>query len=115
MKAGGLRVVVAFGLLALAGCASNWGSLNLATTKNVGIQPSLVQRNVEGEDCLWMFLFIPIGKLNPNIEEAINDALGKAPEANLLSNVSVSQHFLFTYIVNRSCLRVKGDAVRVAP
>lgn len=98
----------------MTGCVMNWGSLNVVTTKNVPLQPVVVQQNVEGEDCLWMFLFIPIGKFNPNIEEAINDALSKVPEANLLSNVSVSQHIFFTYIVNRSCLHVKGDAVRVS-
>jgi hypothetical protein len=96
-----------------SGCVSNWGSMNLATTRNVSVDAETIQRKVKGEDCLHMVLFIPLGKMNPNIEQAMNNALDTTPDANALINVSVYQETLFTYVYNRSCLQIEGDAVRV--
>jgi hypothetical protein len=61
-----------------------------------------------------MLLFIPLGSLNPSIEEAADRALRKATSADMLTNVSVYRDLLFLYIYSRTCARVEGDPVSTA-
>lgn len=97
----------------LTGCSLNWGSLRIATSQNIPMRTEVLRKNATGKDCVWQFIFIPLGKLNPNIEAAITDAINTVPDANALTNIAVYQDLLITFIVNQSCVRVVGDAVRV--
>jgi hypothetical protein len=97
----------------VGGCSFNLGSLTAASTKNVPLPQTMVKRAVEGKDCAHMFLFIPLGSLNPNFQEAADNALSTAPGANALADVAIYSEPLFLYIYNRNCIRVRGDAVKI--
>lgn len=107
----------ALGLLLVAalssGCATRLGDLSLVASKSVGLTPEVMQRGVEGEDCVHLLLFLPLGSLNPNLQEAMDNALAKVPEANAMSDLAVYNDTVFTLIYNRTCLRVRGDVGRL--
>ena len=100
-------------VFALSGCSFRTGDLSIVASQNVGLQPELIQRSVEGEDCTHVLLFIPMGSLVPNLDEAMDRALEKVPDGNILTDVAVYSDVRFTYIYNRTCLRVKGDVGRL--
>ena len=102
-------LAVAIVALASSGCAYRTGDLSVVSSKNVGLQPQLIRQRVEGRDCTHMLLFIPLGSLVPNLDEAMDRALEKVPDGNVLTDMAIYNDVLFTYIYNRTCLRVKGD------
>jgi hypothetical protein len=111
------RVVTASFLLVLlvafaTGCTTRVGDLTIATSKNLPQRFDVVRQDVLGKDCSYMFLFIPLGKLNPSVEGAIDDALEAVPEADAMADAQFHQDILFTLLFNQSCFRVKGDAIR---
>ena len=95
--------------LVLSGCTFGMGDFTLVASENVGLEPDVIRRSVEGKDCTWMLLFIPLGSLVPNAEEAIDRAMEQVPKGNVMTDVAVYNDLIFTYILNRTCLRVKGD------
>jgi hypothetical protein len=104
--------VVAF--LSSAGCSLRMGDLTAVASQNVSVSAEPIRRAVEGRDCVHLLLFIPLGSLVPSYEEAVDRALAQVPDANALVNVSMYVEPIFTYVYNRNCLRVKGDAVKIA-
>lgn len=106
-----LRTVL--GLLTVAlissACTTRMGDLTIASGKNVNLRPDVAQRAVEGKDCVNMILFIPLGSLAPNVEEAMDQALAQVPGGNIMTDVAIYQDTIFTYLFNQTCLRVKGD------
>lgn len=94
----------------VGGCALNYGDLNLVSPRNVEFSTETLRRGVEGRDCTYSLLFLPLGSLNPNIEEAVDRALAKVADANVLTDVAIYNDAVITLLFNRSCLRVKGDA-----
>jgi len=105
---------LAFVLLSLGGCYLRLGDFTLVSTKNLGRTYSPVSQRVSGEDCSHRLLFIPLGSLNPSIEEAADRAVRKATGADMLTNVSVYRDLLDLYIYARTCARVEGDPVNTA-
>ena len=99
-------------LLGPVGCSLRMGDFTAIASRNIRAPSQELRRGVEGRDCVHMLLFIPLGSLTPNIEEAVDRALEKVPEGNAMTNVALYQDPLFTYIYNRMCVRVKGDVVR---
>jgi len=99
--------------LALAGCSARLGNLTLLTTKNMGVTPKPVLQHVRGEDCVHQILGIPIGSLNPSIQEAMDRAIAQAPggNANAMTDVSIHQDILFLLLYSRICMRVDGSVV----
>lgn len=98
--------------VACLGCTTNLGDLTIVSTHNVAVESETLQRNVEGEDCANMLLFIPLGKLDPNLEDAMDMAMEKVPDGHLMANVAIYSEILFTYIFNRVCLQIKGDVAK---
>jgi hypothetical protein len=96
-------------IIVSSGCSFRTGDLSVVSSKNVGLQPEVIRRGVEGSDCSHMLLFIPLGSMVPNLDEAMDRALEKVPEGNVLTDLAIYNDVLFTYIYNRTCLRVKGD------
>ena len=96
-------------LVGIGGCAFRVGDLSLVSSQNVGLQPQVVRRSIEGKDCIYTLLVIPIGGLVPNLEEAMDRALAKVPEGNVMTDVAIYNDVVFTFIFNQQCLRVKGD------
>lgn len=94
------------------GCTTRVGDLTIGTSKNLPQRFDVVQQDVLGKDCSYALLFIPLGKLNPSIEGAIDDALESVPEADAMTDAQFHQDMLFTLLFNQSCFRVNGDAIR---
>ena len=108
------RLVFAMGLPVLlglvSGCRTRLGDLTLLSTKNVTLTSSVVERSVEGKDCVQMLLFIPIsGRLNPTLDEAMADAMSNVPDGNIMTDVALYNDVIFTLLYNQLCYRVKGD------
>jgi hypothetical protein len=95
----------------LLGCVFSMGDLSLVASENVGLEPQIARRSVEGQDCVYtVLLFIPINGLVPNIEEAMDRAMEKVPEGNVMTNVALySDVVMIPYIFTSTCLRAKGD------
>jgi hypothetical protein len=95
----------------LSGCTTRVGSFTFASTKNLGVAYAPLQTRVDGEDCVTLILFIPLGTLNPNVQDAVDRAVEKVPNGDMMTNVTLNEDFLFTLIYNRRCVRVTGDVV----
>ena len=101
-----LVLVSWFGL----GCSFRMGDFNVISSKNVALNPEPVQYGVEGRDCAyWLFSIIPLGSFVPNMEEAMDRAMGKVPQANLMTDIAIYRQTVFTLILNTFCVEVKGD------
>ena len=105
-------VFAALSLLAalVVGCRFNYGDLNLVSPRNVRFDTETLRRGVEGRDCMYTLVFLPLGSLNPNLEEAVDRALAEVPEANVLTDIAIYEDRVTTLLINQRCLRVKGDA-----
>ena len=99
-------------LIPLLACSTRMGDLTIATTKNLPQKFEMVGNEIEGKDCANMFLFIPIGVLNPSIEGALDDALEKVPEADAMVDATIHQTTLFTLLFNQNCFRIKGSPIK---
>ncbi len=95
----------------LSGCTTRIGAFTFASTKNLGVAYAPLQTAVEGEDCATLILFIPLGTLNPNIQDAVDRAVEKVPDGDMMTNVTLREDLLFTLVYNRVCVRVTGDVV----
>lgn len=105
------KAVLLVAIAMLSGCTTRIGAFTFASTKNLGVAYAPLQTSVEGEDCVTIILFIPIGTLNPNIQDAVDRAVEKVPNGDMMTNVTVNEDLLFTLIYNRRCVRVTGDVV----
>jgi hypothetical protein len=85
------------------------GDFSLISSQNVAFAPEPIRRGVEGRDCVYTLLFIPIGGLVPNVEEAMDRAMDQVPEGNVMTNVAIYNDLIFTYIFNQQCTRVRGE------
>jgi hypothetical protein len=98
--------------LLLSGCTTRIGDLTVGSTKNLASDFDERKKNVEGDDCMHMVLFIPLGTLNPTYDAAIDKALEPVPDADALADAVFHQDTIFTLLYNRSCIRVKGTAIK---
>lgn len=100
---------VSLALLA-GGCTTRIGDFTIASTKNVAYNPSPDRRGVEGEHCATRLLgLIPLGSFMPNLEEAVDDAMVKVPNGNVMTNAVTYMTVWTAIIVNQQCYRVRGD------
>lgn len=99
-------------VLLLSGCAS--GFTNLAPRP-----PEQYEKlgKVEGTGCGTMLLlstaynFIPV-MLNERVENAHAEALGKAPGATKLVNVTYREFWYWWVIGTTRCVTISGEAIR---
>ncbi len=107
------RSLVAIGLVAAllsAGCTTRLGDFTILSGENVALNPNPERRSVEGRDCAYRLLFlIPLGSLQPNIEEAMDDAFKAVPDGNIMTDVTIYAEPLFMLLATRNCFRVRGD------
>jgi hypothetical protein len=103
--------LLAFLALSMAACTTRLGAFTLASTKNLGAQYQPLQTHVVGEDCARLLLFIPLGSLNPNVQEAVDRAVEQVPGGDMMTNVTVHEDFLITVLYNSRCVKVVGDVV----
>jgi hypothetical protein len=105
------KAVLFLSIAMLSGCTTRIGAFTFTSTKNLGVAYAPLQTSVEGEDCVTLIVFIPIGTLNPNIQDAVDRAVEKVPNGDMMTNVTLSEELLFTLIYNRVCVKVNGDVV----
>jgi len=77
-------------ILVLSGCATRIANFTIASTKNIDINSSYIvdtSKQVKGEDVIHVYCIVSTG--TPDMIEAMNDAMAKAPGSVGLSNVSV--------------------------
>lgn len=98
-------------IIMLSGCTTRIGAFTFASTKNLGVAYPPLQTRVEGEDCVTQILLIPMGTLNPNIQDAVDRAVEKVPNGDMMTNVTLNEDLVFTLVYNRDCVRVTGDVV----
>lgn len=108
---------VVLGAFVFAGCSANLARFSVATTSNVPIANATKGNYVEGEDCLTMFLGIPIGNTTNRVSGAVAKALEEAHKqgqpADALINVDVTHTFWNAILVGQTCVTAKGQAIGV--
>jgi hypothetical protein len=104
-------LILFLAIATLSGCTTRIGAFTFASTKNLGVAYAPLQTRVEGEDCVTIILFIPLGTLNPNIQDAVDRAVEQVPNGDMMTNVTLTEDLLFTLVYNRRCVRVTGDVV----
>ena len=109
------RLGIVLMVAGLAGCTQRIGQMTLLSTKNIPNTPKPIQQHVRGEDCIHQILFIPIGSLNPTLDQAIDNALEKVPGGDAMTDLQIHQDNLFLYFYNRICMRVDGTVVSFGP
>jgi hypothetical protein len=110
----GTPLFLAF-LLAIGGCSFNGGTLTALATHNVNIPVQPLERGVEGEDCIYFVLGLPVsGSLIPNLQEAEDNALAQSPEGNAMQDVALYIDQTWFVVGSSVCYRVRGDVVRIA-
>jgi hypothetical protein len=101
--------------LAIGGCTFNGGTLTALATHNVNIPVQPLERGVEGEDCIYFVLGIPVsGSLIPNLQEAEDQAIAQSPEGNAMQDVALYIDQTSFIVGNSVCYRVRGDIVKIA-
>jgi hypothetical protein len=103
--------LVLMGVLVGSGCSMRIGTFTMASTKNLGTTYTPIQTGVTGEDCSQQILFVPLGTLNPNLQDAVDKAVEQVPEGDMMTNVTAYNDILFTHLYDRNCIRVVGDVV----
>ncbi len=91
------------------------GTMTALATHNVNIPSRPVERQVEGSDCIYTVLGIPVsGSLVPNLQEAIDRAMAQVGEGDAMTNVALYDDPTFYILGSSECFRVKGEVVRLA-
>jgi hypothetical protein len=95
-------------------CVVSSGRFALLSDRVTGLQPEIVRRGVEGEDCVYGVLMLPIsGRVEPSLEAAVENAMARAPGSQLMVGVEISERRFTTLLFDRICLRVHGNAARL--
>lgn len=97
----------------MSACASTDRSLRTVSTQTVNGTAVGSQEKVSGVSCRRDILFFIAFEKGGQLEDAIDDALSKAPGSNLLTDVKVTKKRLMTGVYNYRCLEVEGKAVSV--
>lgn len=96
----------------LSGCAHRIGDFTVASTKNINVEDSLhrvdYDNRVTGKDVKHIVVIFPTGQ--PNMKEAMDNAIEKAPKAVALSNVTVkSVGWYIPWIYGQNSFVVEGN------
>lgn len=101
-------------LTLLGGCATH-SDFTAISGKNVNISNMKIDKSqskgtTSGEDCSHIISFIPVGSLNPTVDEAVDRAL-EAKRADILLDASLDFHtFYIPLIYGQTCWKVEGTA-----
>ena len=102
-------------LITSSACTGHVANLSLVSTRNVNIETTALdlrgETRVTGEDCGYALLgVIPLEV--PSLEDAVNDALGKA-KGNILTDTLVSASVFHAVLFSQTCMKVVGAAVQI--
>ena len=112
MKVKGVVFGMIILMIVLVGCTRRMIDFTIISSKNVMIQPTSRGSMTEGEDWVYIFLFIPIGGLQPSLEDAVDRAIEVAgPEYDALMDGVLYSKFWYALIVYGIGFRIKGVPV----
>jgi hypothetical protein len=103
------RFLLALCMIGISACSLRTGDFTLASSRNTGLAYTPLRKNVRGSDCSQSVLFIPWGSMNPNIQDALDDAVRQVPNGDMMINATVHYDILVTLLYNRTCMRIDGD------
>ena len=103
--------LVIFLVIAVTGCVTRLVDFTIISTKNIDLAKGASfergKSRVEGEDTVYIIIFIPTG--TPNIKEAVDRAIESVPGAiALLDGVLYSKAWWIPYIFGKSTYVVEG-------
>lgn len=91
MKKIAIVLLVSLTIGIITGCTSTIGNFTIASTRNMDIKSNNFRIDsstiVKGDDTQYMYIIIPTGI--PEIKEAMNNAIQKAPGSIGLSDVTI--------------------------
>ena len=96
----------------LAACTHHVADLSLVSTKQVPVRPYVIARGVSAEECTYQVLFIPLGSPHPDLGGLVDRLLTQVQQGNVLTEVTVEEHSIFSVLWNRQCLRVRGTVAQ---
>lgn len=111
------KIIISFIVCLLSACSISHGNFTVLSNKIVDLEnfnagTSKKIKNVTGKDTSHVIIFFPIGKLNPNINDALNDVFRNA-DGDLMTDVSVVETvFYIPYIYGKFEWKVKGDVLK---
>jgi hypothetical protein len=98
-------------LLTLIGCSHYPGGIAPSTIPLAPGGYTVVKEQVEGSDCLVALLgILPVSGGN-RTDNAIREALGRAPGATALVNVTSDAYSQYWILWSNTCTEVRGTAV----
>lgn len=101
-------------LLLTTACSHRIGDLTMASTKNINLQTGLHKigpRRIVGEDVAQIIVLFPT-KVAPNLEEAMDNAIEKAPGAVGLADVTIKRHFWYIPLIyGKDTIEVEGNPI----
>jgi hypothetical protein len=93
-----------------AGCVFPTGDFTIISAQGTSFESRKLVSDAEGEACANRLLgVIPLGNKAASLAEAVDDAMAKAPEANVMTDIEADVSVTNFLLANRSCIRVKGD------
>jgi hypothetical protein len=105
------------GMSLLSACSYDQGTFTvisnqIADLDNINLETAQKIRNVEGKSVGEIFILIPVGDMNPNVETAMQDAFTRV-DGDIFTNARVSSFaFYFPYIYGRFSQTIEGDVVK---
>ena len=107
-----IRLATLAAAAALAGCSASLGSVGVLAPDAAGLGLKLLRPGVSGRSCRTSIAGLPLGAGEPELREAVAQALALDAEANLVANAEVRWRRLVTGLYNRRCVEVRGDLAR---
>jgi hypothetical protein len=96
----------------LAGCSTSLGRVGALVPDAGGVGLKLLRPGVSGRSCRASVAGLPLGAGEPDLREAVAQALALDAEANLVANAEVRWRQFVTGVYNRRCVEVRGDLAR---
>jgi len=97
-----------------SGCTMRVGDFTLVSTKNIDLSNASLDiregKRTKGEDCAFIFLFIPLGL--PSVKQAVDDALTNGNGNIMVDQVTYTRSWWF--IIGQSCYVVEGTVLNVS-
>jgi hypothetical protein len=99
--------------LVIVGCTRDLGQLQMIAADSQESGFMTLARGVEGRSCGTEMFFglLPVGT-RASLAAAVDDAVGKVSESQLLADVSVEVRTWEALLVRRQCIRLLGTAGR---
>jgi len=92
----------------------HYGNLTALSSSSIPARFEVMEERVAGKDCMKTVLFVPVGKQDISIDEAVRDSVSKAPDADALTHARAYTSLLPLFLYNEMCHRVKGTAVNTS-